>query len=124
MDLDNFKMINDSKGHDNGDKFLLIVATLIKLRVRKIDFFARLGGDEFAIILPFKDGVGALTLGRELYTMLRDAFYKKKLSISAIIGIATFMKPPSSFEYALKCADSVMYNAKKSPKDNVMQRNF
>jgi diguanylate cyclase (GGDEF)-like protein len=124
MDLDNFKMLNDSKGHDNGDKILLTVATLIKCRVRKIDFFARLGGDEFAIILPFTDGLGALALGRELHTMLHDVFYKKKIPITASIGIATFMKPPHSFKYAIKCADSVMYRIKKCSKNNVMQQNF
>jgi diguanylate cyclase (GGDEF)-like protein len=124
LDLDDFKLINDSKGHETGDKLLRDVSGYIQNRLRKIDIFARLGGDEFALILPFTDSKGALKLMTELHEALGEEFSKKNTPIGFSIGIATFIQPPKSLNYAIKCADSMMYEVKKTTKNSVLQRDF
>ena len=124
MDIDNFKIINDTQGHEQGDKILLLVAKILTQRIRQIDCLARLGGDEFAIILPFTDSEGALTIGHELHDLLKNIFLKNNTHLSTSIGIATFKNPPKSFEHALQCADYLMYQVKKTSKNSVLQKEF
>ena len=124
IDLDDFKTVNDSKGHDSGDEVLQYVANIIKSRLRKSDVSARLGGDEFAIVLPFTDKEGALKLGNELQRCINESLANHQIPITISIGIATFMQAPESLDYALKCADSVMYEIKNSTKNAMLQRNF
>lgn len=124
IDLDNFKSINDTMGHNAGDEVLQMSAAMITHCLRQVDFPARLGGDEFAAILPSTNGTGAQVLAEKIQHMLRESFSAKKLPISASIGIATFMKAPISFEHALKCADNIMYEVKNSSKNAILQRDY
>jgi diguanylate cyclase (GGDEF)-like protein len=124
LDLDNFKTVNDQNGHAVGDVVLQVVASIIKTRLRQIDIPARLGGDEFAVILPSTDGAGALKLGKELHKSIGESLLAMGVPISISIGIATFYTPPATLDYALQCADSLMYEIKNSTKNAVLQRDF
>lgn len=116
LDLDNFKDVNDSLGHDEGDVLLQKAASRISRCVRKDDVVSRLGGDEFTIILP---GVSdqrvidkiAATLISEL--ALPFDLHGEKTYISASIGISVAPADGMSAEGLLKNADQAMYAAKK-----------
>ncbi|HAT7049381.1 TPA: diguanylate cyclase, partial [Legionella pneumophila] len=124
LDLDNFKSLNDTRGHECGDEVLILVTKLIRSHLRKIDIFARLGGDEFVMILPFTDNYGAKKLIDSLHHLLKLEFSRKKIPIGFSIGVAFFPQSPESLNYALKCADNLMYEIKKTTKNDVLIRNF
>lgn len=126
LDIDNFKAINDTQGHDQGDKLLQYVSEFLQETIRKIDVLARLGGDEFAIILPSTNGKGALTLCRNIQEKLREIFSEKKIPISLSIGIATFKhtQKPLTFSKAIQYTDDLMYEVKNAHKDGLLQRDF
>jgi diguanylate cyclase (GGDEF)-like protein len=90
VDVDDFKTVNDSLGHDAGDEVLLVVAGRIRSCIRPCDTAARMGGDEFAVLLEDCDEHGArAAAGRILETMRRPAFTNgKPLTISVSIGVA------------------------------------
>jgi diguanylate cyclase (GGDEF)-like protein len=93
IDLDNFKSINDSRGHLFGNSILVKVADRIKKTVRKYDIAARYGGDEFAIIMPDTDVYGARHLAQKLNREIMDASFQigeETFLITASIGISTF----------------------------------
>lgn len=124
IDLDNFKKINDLNGHAVGDKVLQMVATIIKSNIRKVDFLARLGGDEFALILPSTAGSGAINIGEKIFNSIQQNCGLNNYSVGLSIGIASFITPPSSLDYALKCADKLMYEIKKANKNGIVHREF
>ena len=111
LDLDGFKKINDTQGHDAGDEVLTLVARGIAESVREIDVVARLGGDEFVILLPQADAEGArIVLGRMDKELLdvRSAGW----DIAWSIGVATFAVPPDDVEDLVRAADRLMYSVK------------
>ncbi len=119
LDLDNFKAVNDSCGHEAGDGLLCVVADTMNLALRQLDVVARLGGDEFAALLPQTDEKGAvIALGR-LENALLDAMNRHSCSVTFSIGGITFNTAPDSFENALSRADAAMYRAKKSGKNRI-----
>ena len=114
MDLDRFKDVNDTLGHDVGDELLKDVGTRLKNSLRHIDTVGRLGGDEFAIILP---GVGeeyAITVANKLVHIFNEPFEQNgiSLSIGTSIGIAIFPQHGDDTLTLLKRADVAMYVAK------------
>lgn len=116
VDLDYFKEINDTMGHQAGDKFLVAVAEQIRAVPREIDTCARLGGDEFALILPnaeSKDHVGVLTK-RILGALDREFIIDgASLHASASIGVAIFPDDAEDADILLKRADMAMYRSKE-----------
>jgi diguanylate cyclase (GGDEF)-like protein/PAS domain S-box-containing protein len=120
IDLDDFKTVNDSLGHEVGDELLVLVAERLSSCLRESDTAARLGGDEFAILLDsaFNErevaGVAERILG-----MMREAFTigDRELTITASVGIAVSADRSSSSEVLLRNADMAMYLAKESGKD-------
>ena len=120
FDLDEFKLINDTLGHDAGDELLVEVARRLKGRLRDDDLIARLGGDEFAVILSdIKDKVHAGTIASEL----QQAFLtpvklgRQEVAISASIGITVAPDDAVDEELLLKHADLAMYEAKARGKN-------
>lgn len=116
MDLDNFKQVNDTYGHDKGDALLVQVVEQIKTCLNEQAVFARLGGDEFALLLP------GLVTQREL-SQLADKINKrvyqryelshdKGVYSSVSIGIARFPEDALDLEQLLNCADQAMYISK------------
>lgn len=120
LDLDEFKLINDSLGHLSGDAMLRLTAQRIATCLRKSDTGARLGGDEFAILLTnLADETDAGRVAEKLLSMMRQpiALKDREHLITASIGIAVFPRDAASSEELLKHADMAMYAAKSSGRD-------
>jgi len=114
IDIDNFKTLNDSHGHAEGDSVLRTIAATLKSFVRKSDSVGRLGGDEFAILLYNTDLSGAETFSRRILERLQLETGGARSKIGFSIGVAVFRVPPASSEEAIRFADTLMYRAKRS----------
>ncbi|MCK5613069.1 EAL domain-containing protein [Candidatus Pacearchaeota archaeon] len=121
MDLDNFKDVNDTKGHDIGDLLLQNVAERVKSCVRPEDLIARLGGDEFAIVLvETRSADDAAVVAEKILSNLAKPHNLEGHEIISTfsIGIAVFPGSGKTVEDLGKAADIAMYHAKKSGKNN------
>jgi len=122
IDIDNFKKLNDSMGHDTGDEALVHLATVCRETLRPQDTVARYGGEEFVILLPetpLEDAVSALArLQRELTKkfFLHD---NEKVLITFSAGV-TQMQPEDTQATVIKRADEAMYKAKQTGKNRVI----
>jgi len=115
LDLDDFKKINDSLGHDVGDKLLIEAAERLSSVVRSEDTVGRLGGDEFIVLLGgLSKGADAGPVIESLLLQFRDAFIieGRQLILTASIGISVFPDDGQSSTDLLRCADTAMYQAK------------
>ena len=115
IDLDRFKQINDSLGHDVGDELLISVAQRIKSVIREVDTVARLGGDEFSVILPnLKDRQDAALVASKILEACQPAIHigSHHLLSSPSIGIALFPENGDDESSLLRRADLAMYRAK------------
>ena len=122
IDLDRFKPVNDTYGHDVGDLLLKAVADRIQDCLRESDTAARLGGDEFVVLLPtIENQQDAILVGRKILDALNQSFNLAghDLRISSSIGIAEFPDHGSDEIMLVKSADLAMYHAKKSGRNNV-----
>ena len=121
-DLDNFKLVNDSFGHDVGDNVLREVATRMKSCLRKSDFVFRLGGDEFTVLVKnlkhdYEAGDIAEKLSKNLALPYEVGAHKMNyLTVST--GIVIFPRDGTDRDLLVKRADTAMYNAKKNGKNN------
>jgi diguanylate cyclase (GGDEF)-like protein len=119
IDIDNFKALNDSRGHAEGDRALTRIAAILQTSVRKTDVVARMGGDEFAVLLPS----GALAATRRVFDqvieMLRVLARREAWSISFSMGVVTYQTAPHDTAEAIAIADRVMYTVKQTTKDGV-----
>jgi len=115
VDLDNFKTVNDTYGHDMGDQVLRIIATRLRAGVRGSDTVSRLGGDEFVVLLS---EVNEKTdAGRVAAKLVREAaepcqINDQRIQVTVSIGIAVFPDDGRSAEGLIKSADEAMYRAK------------
>lgn len=116
MDLDRFKDINDTLGHDCGDQLLIEVGKRLQQVLRPSDIIGRLGGDEFAILLRETDEEGACNVARKILSSLEPSFYVSDMafSIGASLGIACFPQHGTTDSALLKAADVAMYHAKNN----------
>ena len=117
VDLDHFKRINDTHGHDVGDAVLVAVSGRLKSAVREYDTVARLGGDEFAILLDTLDDVGeAETVARRVLSSLTPPVRvaDQDLSVTASMGISVFPGEGEGADELLRSADRAMYRAKRA----------
>lgn len=122
VDLDRFKLVNDTLGHAIGDELLQAVAARLRGAIRADDTIARLGGDEFAILLPDVDrGEHAGSIGAKLLLMLKEPFTVRdhQLYAAASIGVSMFPDDGADVEILLKNADSALYRAKELGRNNV-----
>ena len=121
IDLDNFKPINDTYGHEAGDEILKWVTSNISKIIRKDDIFARLGGDEFALIMRDIDNIETLKiLAQKIIdaTSIPLEYNKNTLMVSSSIGISRYPKDGLDMDTILKLADTAMYKSKKNGKSN------
>jgi diguanylate cyclase (GGDEF)-like protein len=120
IDIDNFKSVNDTKGHAEGNRVLASVAAILLRSVRHTDLVGRLGGDEFAVLLPETPRAGAEELFARLQKQLRQEATDSGWPITLSIGVAVFRVPPSSPSAALAATDALMYRVKHSGKNAVL----
>lgn len=121
LDLDDFKQLNDSMGHDAGDAALRRTAKALLGALRSSDRVARLGGDEFAILLPQTGYDAAVEAGRKIFDVVNAAL-KDFPPVKASLGVAWFGKADRLFPAMLKAADDLMYEVKEGGKHDVRSR--
>jgi len=117
LDLDDFKKVNDSLGHEVGDKILVEAANRLTLAVRQSDTVGRLGGDEFIILLrTLSDEINVIDISESLLNVFRKPFNidGRELVLTLSIGIATYPENGDSASELLRNADTAMYQAKTS----------
>ncbi len=121
LDLDGFKHINDSLGHAIGDKLLQSVAARLVACVRKSDTVSRQGGDEFVILLPeVAHAADAAISAAKIITEIKKAHSigEHRLRVTVSIGLSTYPDNGEDAETLIKYADTAMYHAKQSGRDN------
>ena len=121
LDLDDFKQINDSKGHAAGDAALRATARALLGALRSSDQVARLGGDEFAVLLPETGYDAAVETGRKIHLAVNLAL-EDFTPLKASIGVAWFEVVDRLFPAMLKAADELMYEVKQSGKNDMRLR--
>ena len=116
MDLDRFKDVNDTLGHQCGDELLKQVSLRLQTAVRASDTIARLGGDEFAILLPGVHVQGGVGVAQKMLRVLEDPFTigGQEIAIAASLGIAACPDHGTDSATLLRCADVAMYVAKRN----------
>jgi diguanylate cyclase (GGDEF)-like protein len=112
LDLDGFKAVNDTLGHESGDRLLGAVARAIRSGVRDTDIAARLGGDEFVVLLAETDPRQAEATGTKLRNRLHTAVRSGGWPVTASAGAVSYRTPPADLEDMLRRADTLMYAAK------------
>ena len=123
VDLDGFKLVNDSFGHAAGDQLLIEVGQRLRSRVRRSDTLARIGGDEFTVILNHIDNRNdAQRVAESLLQSLVRPFHVEghEITIGASIGISIFPDQTSDNDNLLQQADSAMYAAKRNGKNLIV----
>ncbi len=119
FDLDNFKAINDSFGHNVGDTVLCTIVHETQRHLRKTDVIGRLGGDEFAMIFPETDQEGGQKVVQSIRCLLLDQMRMNGWPVTFSIGVATFLALPASQQEMIRMIDDLMYSAKKDGKDGI-----
>ena len=122
VDLDNFKIVNDTLGHDAGDQVLVQTAQRLQGCVRAGDMIARLGGDEFAVLVEEIDGpLDAEAMGKKLLKALAEPSMVdgRPISVTASIGITMYPADNGSVSALLKNADIAMYQAKENGRNRL-----
>ncbi len=123
LDLDNFKYVNDTLGHNAGDQILIGVTTLLRDRLRRTDSVARLGGDEFAILLPETSKEEAEAVATDILARIREHGAMadgRSVSLTSSLGVALFDEHRTSGEEVLAAADLAMYEAKDGGRDRAV----
>ena len=123
IDLDNFKCINDSKGHAVGDKILKQIADCLKQKARECDLLARVGGDEFVLVLSSAQHIedSAIQIGQRVIESIQTSFKQDALAckLGCSIGVACYPRDGNNLDELLEQADGAMYRAKALGKNNI-----
>jgi two-component system cell cycle response regulator len=123
LDIDDFKKINDTHGHQCGDMVLKQLAGLLKSSVRIIDILARYGGEEFAVILPNTNTEQAVIVAERIWEAIRSTLFtfgeRTTVKITVSIGVGTITGSGGEKTDLLRKADSALYAAKAKWKDRV-----
>ncbi|GHT97429.1 GGDEF domain-containing protein [Betaproteobacteria bacterium] len=123
LDLDHFKMVNDTYGHDAGDTVLKALANVIKQSVRASDIVIRFGGEEFLIVLQETSGAASTQIAEKIRAaveVMQIQFSGVVLQKTISIGIADFPADSNTFWQAVKFADVALYRAKESGRNRVV----
>jgi diguanylate cyclase (GGDEF)-like protein len=119
MDIDNFKNVNDTQGHQKGDLLLTSVAKGIRESIRNCDVAARLGGDEFAVLLAEAGQETFETVVPRIQAKLNEYMKKEGWPVTFSMGVAAFKAVPENVDEIMRRVDSLMYSIKKEGKNNI-----
>jgi diguanylate cyclase (GGDEF)-like protein len=119
IDLDGFKAINDSLGHQAGDAVLRVFADALRANVRETDLTARVGGDEFLIVMPNTGPEAAANIAAKLRAQLLDSLRSGGWSVTFSLGASTFVTPAATIDELVNHADAMMYRAKERGKNAI-----
>jgi diguanylate cyclase (GGDEF)-like protein len=119
LDLDHFKNINDTLGHDQGDEALAATAVALQSAVRDSDFVGRYGGEEFLLLLPETDKQAALEVAEKVRKAIATIHVPNLNQITASIGVAVMPEDAGDAPTLIRCADRALYSAKKNGRDRV-----
>lgn len=119
IDIDYFKKVNDTYGHDAGDKLLICFAETLKKQAREKDFIIRAGGEEFFILLPSSDGDKAEIIAERIRKSIESTNYPLVGNITASIGISHYSNYDEPIDETLKLADQALYKAKSNGRNRI-----
>ncbi len=123
IDIDNFKRVNDTYGHDTGDKVLKYISKIIKKTLRESDLFARYGGEEFVLLLQNCENTQALNIMQKITTVVAESTFTSDKGIQFNLSISSGLTSEvQSIEDMLKVADSYLYIAKQNGKNRVVTK--
>ena len=116
LDIDRFKRVNDTLGHNAGDQLLIQFAQRLRAILREEDTLSRLGGDEFILVLPDTDAAGAASVADKIIAAMSTPFMidAQELTCTTSIGVALYPDDGESFETLSMHADTAMYRAKSA----------
>jgi diguanylate cyclase (GGDEF)-like protein len=117
-DVDHFKLVNDSRGHQAGDSVLIRLSQIILLDIRNSDLLARWGGEEFAILAPDSDGEMARQAAEKLRSTIERTTFDEVGSITCSFGVAQYAQGDSA-ESLIARADHALYQAKANGRNRV-----
>ncbi|MCC6345817.1 MAG: GGDEF domain-containing protein, partial [Nitrospirales bacterium] len=118
FDIDRFKSINDTYGHQVGDSVLKRVSSLVRGNIRNVDSFGRWGGEEFMVLLPETSLEGATLVAEKLRKLLENGSFSPVHRVTASFGVAQW-KRREAFDSLTKRADTALYHAKNSGRNRV-----
>jgi diguanylate cyclase (GGDEF)-like protein len=123
LDIDNFKVINDTYGHNGGDAALVKISEILRTTTRQSDFPSRFGGEEFVLILPETDHTNALLAAEKILGEIRASVFSANVgyfSLTVSVGISsTSIHPYANANQMIEDADRALYTAKHKGKDRV-----
>jgi diguanylate cyclase (GGDEF)-like protein len=119
FDVDEFKAVNDTFGHLEGDKVLKELSNLVSGLLRKTDYAGRWGGEEFLLILPETDTAEALILAERIRMKVEDTFFTQIYNVTASFSVVAY-RTGQNLEALLECADKALYQAKNNGRNQVI----
>ena len=120
LDLDDFKQINDERGHVEGDRVLMRAAAVVREGVREIDVAARYGGEEFAVLLPDTSRLGAFVVAERIRRRIEERFARGRSIVTISGGIAVFPDDAGTPADLIVQADAGLYGAKAAGKNRIL----
>ena len=123
LDLDHFKRVNDTYGHQRGDAILIEFAHRVSAILREVDTFARYGGEEFICLLSETDITGAVTTAEKIHEVIRSEPFasvaEEPIRITTSIGVASYPEHGNAYQDLVEAADRALYQAKQEGRDRV-----
>jgi len=119
LDLDHFKEVNDTFGHERGDMLLVDVADALRQATRASDLVTRFGGDEYCILLPETDAAAARVVAEKISAAVRPICRAAVVDGGVSIGVAAFTHAPGSIEAVLVAADRALYRIKDGSRGDI-----
>lgn len=121
LDMDFFKKVNDTYGHNVGDEILIHLVKLLKLEIRKIDMLSRWGGEEFLIVMPLTDKESARSTAERIRAVVELSLFTKAIKQTCSFGVASYKKG-ESIEMLIDRADKALYEAKLKGRNCVVTK--
>ena len=118
MDIDHFKKINDSYGHQVGDTVLVTLTEKVKENLREVDYLIRWGGEEFLVVLPYTDIIDARSVAEKIRAKVEEHFFDCVGKITCSFGVSLIRKEQTVDE-SIAEADSKLYNSKQNGRNRV-----